>query len=65
MIITVTSFKGGIGKTMTARHIAHYLSMAGGRQTILADGDKNRSACRWAMRSQKPERFGFDVVENE
>lgn len=48
MIITTASFKGGVAKTTTAIHIAAYLQTIG--QTLLIDGDPNRSATRWAER---------------
>lgn len=48
MIITTASFKGGVAKTTTAIHIAAYLQERG--ETVLIDGDPNRSACRWAER---------------
>jgi chromosome partitioning protein len=49
MIITVASFKGGVGKSTTAIHIAAFLAKKRG-QTVLADGDLNRSVLSWADR---------------
>ena len=46
MIVTVASFKGGVGKTTTALHLAAYLQ--GDAPTLLVDGDLNRSALQWA-----------------
>jgi chromosome partitioning protein len=49
MIITVTSYKGGVGKTTTAIHLAAYLHRLA--PTLLVDGDAIRSATKWSHRS--------------
>jgi chromosome partitioning protein len=49
MIVTVTSYKGGVGKTTTAIHLATYLSASA--PTLLVDGDGIRSATKWGQRS--------------
>ena len=46
MILTVASFKGGVGKTTSAIHFAAYLQQQA--PTLLIDGDPNRSATTWA-----------------
>ena len=57
MIITVASFKGGVGKTTTAVHIATFLQKQ--QDTLLIDGDPNRSSTGWAKRGKLP----FRVVD--
>ena len=39
-IVTVTGFKGGVGKSTTAIHLATYFSEKG--KTVLVDGDPLR-----------------------
>ncbi len=48
MIITITSYKGGVGKTTTAIHLAAYLQRLA--PTLLVDGDAIRSATKWSQR---------------
>ncbi len=52
MIITVAGYKGGVGKTTTAVHIAALLALGG--KTLLVDGDKNKSATRWSSKGNLP-----------
>lgn len=68
-IITVTGYKGGIGKSTTAFHLAAYFSDFG--KTVLVDGDPNRTAIKWAGRSSHPlpftvadERQAMKIVPN-
>ncbi len=48
MIVTVTSYKGGVGKTTTAIHVAAFLQQFA--PTLLVDGDGIRSATKWSQR---------------
>jgi|688.fasta_scaffold99117_1 chromosome partitioning protein len=57
MIITVASFKGGVGKTTTAFHVAAFLNEQA--KTLLIDGDPNRSVLGWAARGELP----FKVID--
>ena len=46
MIYAVVNTKGGVGKTTTAVHLATMLARTG--ETLLIDGDKQKSAASWA-----------------
>lgn len=60
MIITIVSFKGGVGKTTTAIHLACYLHRQG-KNVLLVDGDPNRSCLSWNHRGGLP----FQVVDEK
>ena len=46
MIITIASYKGGVGKTTTAVHLAAYLQTLA--PTLLLDADTTRNAINWS-----------------
>jgi len=50
VILTVASFKGGVGKSTTAIHLAAYFSKRA--PTVLVDGDPNRTCTSWASRGR-------------
>ena len=60
-VITTTGYKGGVGKSTTAIHLADYLSVEG--RTLLIDHDPNRSACKWYKRAKH--NIGFEVVDEQ
>ncbi|NEP58685.1 MAG: ParA family protein [Symploca sp. SIO2G7] len=53
MIITIAGFKGGVGKTTTAVHLACYFAQSSS-DTLLVDGDPNRSSLNWSKRGNLP-----------
>lgn len=57
MLVSIVSFKGGVGKTTTAVHLSEYFQKKG--KTLLVDGDPNRSALTWSERGN----FPFQVID--
>jgi len=56
-ILTITGYKGGIGKSTTAIHLAAFFAQK--FKTVLVDGDPNRTALSWSNRGN----FSFTVVD--
>lgn len=56
-ILTITGYKGGVGKSTTAIHLAAFLHTHA--PTVLIDGDPNRTALNWAKRGA----FPFETVD--
>lgn len=59
MVVCVAGYKGGVGKTTTAVHLAAYFQDLG--PTLLVDGDRNRTCLRWAAAGQLP----FKVIHEK
>jgi chromosome partitioning protein len=63
MIITIASFKGGVGKSTTSIHLAQFLATRRGMgQVVLADGDPNHTSLNWSERSPD---LKFQVFDSE
>ena len=63
MVIGIASHKGGVGKTVTAIHLAAMMSRRG--PTLLLDGDANRSALAWSARGGEAATLPFKVVDQK
>jgi chromosome partitioning protein len=62
MIITVASYKGGVGKTTTALHLAAFFQRLG--PTLLVDGDAIRTSIKWSQRGDG-HGLPFQVVDEK
>lgn len=59
MIITVTSHKGGVGKTVTSIHLAAFFGQRFGvGSTVVVDTDPNASSLKWSERAASR---GYDL----
>ena len=62
MIITVASYKGGVGKTTTALHLAAFFQRLA--PTLLVDGDAIRTSIKWSQRGDG-NGLPFQVVDEK
>jgi chromosome partitioning protein len=62
MIITVASYKGGVGKTTTALHLAAFFQRLA--PTLLIDGDAIRTSLKWSQRGDG-KGLPFKVVDEK
>ena len=60
VIIAIANAKGGVGKTVTAVHLAEALQLKA--PTLLLDGDSTRTSIAW---SQRADGFSFKVASIE
>lgn len=58
MIVTVSSYKGGVGKTTTSIHLAGALGLLG-KRTLLIDRDRHPGAFKWY---QKGSAWSFEAT---
>ena len=61
LVIAFASFKGGVGKTTSAVHVAAHLAYAGER-VLLADGDRIRTATAWGRGGSMPFTVGSMAI---
>jgi chromosome partitioning protein len=56
MIVTLLSYKGGVGKTTLSIQLAAYLAITHSQYSNIAvvDGDPNQAALKWAKRGDLP-----------
>lgn len=65
MYVSVASYKGGVGKSTTAIHLATWLTTVKKRRVLLVDQDPNQTCVDWVERSDRLAPFDVVAIDDD